>query len=99
MKRTYPKANKQHNTDVESYFDFAYDHKNKTWRIEDFKSIGMTDEEIQSILNAHKKGWVIEKGEVYCRQEGYAEGGAFVFCCPKVLEEILIKYDLYNVLL
>jgi hypothetical protein len=90
------KARKSYTTDGESYFDFAYNHKTKEYDLEEFKSIGMSEEEIQIVLDAKAKNWTIDKGEMYYSQIGRFEGNIYHFQAIKAIHDICVKYDLYE---
>lgn len=94
FKSGYVKARKNYHTDASCYFDFA-NHK-EGYRVSEFKDLGMTDEEIQTILEADKRKWRIEVGEVHYSQTGVYDGELYNYRAPKGIHEICVKYDLYT---
>lgn len=87
-------ARKEHVSEGSDYFDFAL--KKGVYDIQEFKEIGMTDDEIKSILDAQKRNWKIEKGEKYFAQTGVYDGDLYDYKCILAIHDICVKYELYR---
>ncbi|WP_316743779.1 hypothetical protein [Pedobacter antarcticus] len=96
LKSGYVKARKNYHTDASCYFDFARYPREGGYRVSEFKDLGMTDEEIQAILEADKRKWRIEIGEVHYSQTGVYDGDLYSYRAPKLVHQICVKYDLYT---
>lgn len=96
LKKGYVKARKNYHTNASSYFDFAKYPREEGYRLSEFKDLDMTDEEIQTILDADKLKWRIEVGEIHYSQTGVYDGELYSYRAPKGIHEICVKYDLYT---
>ena len=94
LKKGYVKARKDHPGDGSDYFEFA--KKKAEYDIKEFKDLGMSDEEIQTIMEAEDRKFKIHKGEMYYCQVGVWDGDLYTFRTIKDIHEILVKYDLYG---
>lgn len=88
-------ARKDYHSDVDCNFDFAQSGSGPGYNLEEFKAIGMTDEEIQSVLAAKERKFEIKKGELYYYQVGIYDGDIYAFRSPIDMHELSVKYDLY----
>lgn len=96
LKKGYVKARKNYHTDSGCYFDFARYPREDGYRISEFKDLGMTDEDVQTILEADKRKFRIEVGELHYSQTEVYDGELYSFRAPKGIHEICVKYDLYT---
>lgn len=89
------KARKKHRSDAGCNFDFAIGDDGG-YNVAEFKALGMTDEEIESIKDARSRKFGIQPGEVYYSQTGVYDGELYSFCAPAAIHDICVKYDLYQ---
>jgi len=94
LKSGYVRARKDHPGDGSDYFDFAI--KREGYNLAELKELGMSDDEIKSILDARERNFNIQKGEMYYCQVGVWDGDMYTFRTIKAIHEILVKYDLYG---
>jgi hypothetical protein len=101
LKAGYVKGRKNYHSDAGCQFDFARysgpeEDREEGYNLSEFRDLGMTDEEIQTILTAARNKWRIEIGEVHYSQTGVYDGELYSYRAPKGIHEILVKYDMYT---
>lgn len=87
-------ARKDYNGDGSDYFDFALNCKNKGYDLNEFKALGISDDDIDLILKNKENKYKIKKGDLHNYQCGVYDGELYSVRFPLGIWDIILKYDL-----
>ena len=95
LQQGYIVARKDYHSDANCLFDWCRDTKGII-RVADLYNLGMSDEEVHTVLEADKTKFRIVIGERHYSQKGIYDGQIYHFRAPVGIHEILVKYELYG---